>query len=109
MGLFTLTDIKFESNSVNRTRSGDLGVADEFKMNMLKYPIDIGAVDKGHYMIFHINVQDKTDYAVQVASNPESKVQANRKRLRKRTGAVNIGGNINNVIDYFVEILLMIF
>ena len=99
MGLFTLTDIKFESNSVNRTRSGDLGVAPEYTNNILKYPIDIGAVDKGHYMIFHINVQDKTDYSVRVASNPDSKVQADRKRLQSSTGAVNIGGNIQNVIE----------
>ena len=100
MGLFTLTDIKFESNSVNRTRSGDLGVAPEYTNNILKYPIDIGAVDKGHYMIFHINVQDKTEYAVNFASNPDSKVQADRKRLQTRTGAVNIGGNLSEVIEY---------
>ena len=97
MGLFTLTDIKFDSKA--RTRSGDLGVAPEYTSNILKYPIDIGAVDKGHYMIFHINVQDKTDYSVRVASNPDSKVQADRKRLQNRTGAVNISGNIQNVIE----------
>ena len=97
MGLFTLTDIKFDSKA--RTRSGDLGVAPEYTNNILKYPIDIGAVDKGHYMIFHINVQDKTDYSVRVASNPDSKVQADRKRLQSSTGAVNIGGNIQNVIE----------
>ena len=96
MGLFTLTDIKFDSKA--RTRSGDLGVAPEYTNNILKYPIDIGAVDKGHYMIFHINVQDKTDYSVRVASNPDSKVQTDRKRLQSSTGAVNIGGNIQNVI-----------
>ena len=97
MGLFTLTDIKFDSKA--RTRSGDLGVAQEYTNNILKYPIDIGAVDKGHYMIFHINVQDKTDYAVNFAQNPDSKVQAGRKRLQSSTGAVNIGGNIQNVIE----------
>ena len=97
MGLFTLTDIKFDSKA--RTRSGDLGVAPEYTNNILKYPIDIGAVDKGHYMIFHINVQDKTDYSVRVASNPDSKVQTDRKRLQSSTGAVNIGGNIQNVIE----------
>ena len=96
MGLFTLTDIKFDSKA--RTRSGDLGIEPEYTNNILKYPIDIGAVDKGHYMIFHINVQDKTDYSVRVASNPDSKVQADRKRLQSSTGAVNIGGNIQNVI-----------
>ena len=90
MGLFTFTDIKFESK--NRIRSGDLGVADEFKMNMLKYPEDIGSVDKGHYMIFSIHVQDKTEYAVNFASNPDSKVQAGRRRLQASTGAVNAGG-----------------
>ena len=97
MGLFTLTDIKFDSKA--RTRSGDLGVASEYTNNILKYPIDIGAVDKGHYMIFHINVQDKTDYSVRFASNLDSKVQAGRKRLQSSTGAVNIGGNIQNVIE----------
>ena len=97
MGLFTLTDIKFDSKA--RTRSGDLGIEPEYTNNILKYPIDIGAVDKGHYMIFHINVQDKTDYSVRVASNPDSKVQADIKRLQSSTGAVNIGGNIQNVIE----------
>ena len=98
MGLFTLTDIKFDSKA--RTRSGNLGVTQEYTNNILKYPEDIGAVDKGHYMIFHINVQDKTEYAVNFASNPDSKVQADRKRLQNRTGAVNIGGNLSEVIEY---------
>ena len=97
MGLFTLTDIKFDSKA--RTRSGDLGVAPEYTNNILKYPIDIGAVDKGHYMIFHINVQDKTDYSVNFAQNPDSKSQAGIKKLQNRTGAVNMGGNIQNVIE----------
>ena len=90
MGLFTLTDIKFDSNA--RTRSGELGINSEYSNNILKYPEDIGAVDKGHYMIFHINVQDKTDYSVQVASNPDSEVQSRRKRLESSIGAVNFGG-----------------
>ena len=100
MGLFTLTDIKFESNSVNRTRSGNLGIEPEYSNNILKYPIDVGAVDKGHYMIFHINAQDKTEYTVNFASNPDSKVQADRKRLQSSTGAVNIGGSLSEVIEF---------
>ena len=90
MGLFTLTDIKFDSKA--RTRSGNLGVTQEYTNNILKYPEDIGAVDKGHYMIFHINVQDKTDYSVQVASNPDSETQSRRRRLQSSIGAVNFGG-----------------
>lgn len=100
MGLFTLTDIKFESNSVNRTRSGNLGIEPEYSNNILKYPIDVGAVDKGHYMIFHINAQDKTEYTVNFASNPDSKAQADRERLHKSTGAVNIGGSLKEVIAF---------
>ena len=101
MGLFTLTDIKFDSKA--RTRSGDLGIEPEYTNNILKYPIDIGAVDKGHYMIFHINVQDKTDYAVNFAQNPDSKAQAGIKKLQNRTGAVNMGGNINELVTFLKD------
>jgi hypothetical protein len=59
MALFTLTDIRFTSD---KNRSANKIVADKYKINTLRYPIDLGEVDKGHYMILHVNEQKRTQF-----------------------------------------------
>ena len=58
MAFFSLTDIKFKSESprfFNR--------ATNFEFNNKRYPIDLGATDKAHYMMFKIFVQERTQFA----------------------------------------------
>ena len=57
MALFGLSDISFKKGSPQR--KGPLAplVLNEFKTTLLRYPLDIGNADKGHYMVFYIREQ----------------------------------------------------
>ena len=60
MSLFSFGDIKF--NKGDLTRKGPLSALtkSEYETNNLRYPIDVGNADKGHYMVFYVRKQDKT-------------------------------------------------
>ena len=105
MALFSLTDIKFKK---------DTGVAkkpihedENFRKNILRYPIDIGELDKGHYMIIHVNVQDRTSYKINKAADKyKPTIFSSREGLYNQTGYQNIGGatqDIKQAINYAVD------
>jgi hypothetical protein len=65
MAFFGLSDIRF---NYSETRTfGPLSVLDAvgggFKQNALKYPLDVGSADKGHYMIFFVRQQKETQFS----------------------------------------------
>jgi hypothetical protein len=64
MPLFGFGDIQFNKspNASNRPK-GPLSVLSDspFKANYLKYPMDVGAADKGHYMLIYIKKQNTSD------------------------------------------------
>jgi len=59
MALFSITDIKFKTD--NRKNTNPLAKSDNFNVDLLRYPEDLGSLDKGHYMIFHINMSQLTN------------------------------------------------
>lgn len=67
MALFTLTDIKIGSRgsvSIGDLRESGSGILpSRYESNTYRYPIDIGDTNKGHYMVIHINQQDKTQFS----------------------------------------------
>jgi len=78
MALFSLTDIKFKGTPGNKGASQIL--ESRYLTNTLRYPIDIGNTDQGHYMVIHINQQTRTQFASATTSdlptifdNPENK------------------------------------
>ena len=67
MSLFNLTSINFDSKQPNIKTGSNLPLnsgtyASKYNVDTYRYPIDLGSSDKGHYIIIHINVQDKTQY-----------------------------------------------
>ena len=54
MALFSLTDIKFLPSD---NRGSNLT---DFNLNNKRYPIDLGSTDKGHYIMFYIFTQNRT-------------------------------------------------
>lgn len=60
MAIFKLTDIKFKTGSDGP--SSAILPDSRYLSNTLRYPIDIGNTDKGHYMVLHINQQTKTQF-----------------------------------------------
>jgi hypothetical protein len=64
MAFFGLTDIKF--NDIERRVDGPLSALDSnpyLKSSVLRYPIDVGSVDKGHYMMFFVREQTITGFS----------------------------------------------
>lgn len=62
MALFGFGDIKFDKGS--STARGPLAplVGNEFERTTLRYPLDVGNYDKGHYVVFYIKQQKSTSF-----------------------------------------------
>ncbi len=90
MALFNLTDIAYkrgeQRNFVPKNRM------DVNNKQTLRYPIDLGSTDRGHYMMIHINVQEKSSYVYEFDEGNLPTIQRNRTGLKTQTGATNIGG-----------------
>ena len=71
MPLFGFGDIQF--NKGETARKGPLAdlVDNKFKTNLLRYPLDVGSADKGHYMVFYIRQQKNTSFATTTVSETE--------------------------------------
>lgn len=98
MALFKINDIIF--NKESKTPRGPLSSLydSKYKYNQLKYPIDLGSSDKGHYVVFHINEQEKTQFPSSSTGDVPT-IAANRKILETMRGSTNVGGNLRGIID----------
>jgi len=95
MPLFGLGDIKFNKNPY--PVKGPLAALAEspFKTNTLKYPLDIGSPDKGHYMLIYIRKQ-KTSQVTDVPQESAT-LQASSSILNKNSN-VNISQAVKTSI-----------
>jgi len=84
MAFFGLSDISFDKGPP--TRNGPLGdlVNSEFKTSTLRYPLDVGNYDKGHYMVFYIRQQKRTSAEFARATVSDD--------IINQTGGVSSGG-----------------
>jgi len=114
MAFFGLADIRFEYDEVRDF--GPLSVLDStnssFKENALKYPLDVGSADKGHYVVFFVREQKDTQFSVYnrggqyFESSAEEEIQ---EQLSKGTSVArdvrfsktsnSFGDKINNVVN----------
>lgn len=64
MALFTLTDIKIGGKGKVNVGFGEGSqiLPSRYINNTYRYPIDIGSLDKGHYIVIHVNEQTKTQF-----------------------------------------------
>ena len=72
----------------------------QYNVNTLQFPLDIGSADKGHYLMFNINAQKKTQFATNDDPTTDPTVIANMKKLQKqRGGSTNIiNQDVNNIL-----------
>ena len=92
MALFTL-------NGINLGSSQNL-IGDKYQYNIYKYPEDLGAYDKGHYMIIHINAQRKSNYSF-TASSDVPTIYENR----INSGNLGIGGISSDLGGYIGDMV----
>lgn len=99
MGIFNFSDIRFK-----RGDDGPLSKLEktQFNTSTYRYPIDIANYDKGHYMVFYIREQEKTNYASNSTSDTAPDVTINGKldevtdKLKLKT---NFGGELADKIS----------
>jgi len=92
MPFFNLTDIKIKDSKRNFRAQ----LPSNFGTSVLRYPLDIGSLDKGHYMVIHINEQIKTRFSNTPNTDPNSKptIIRNQENNGTATGLTTIGPNI---------------
>lgn len=95
MAIFTLTDIKFGGKQREGSATGGQLVGGAYESNLYRYPQDLGDYNRGHYMVIHINVQDKSQYDYQFTKDAPTIVS---NRLKYVTPSLNTatGDFINN-------------
>ena len=89
MALFSLTDINFNPGT-NRTNL----FKSNFDQDNLRYPSDLGDVGKGHYMVFYVNVQKRTQFKNFSASSRTPSTILNRTN--------DTGDLLNKLYDFSV-------
>lgn len=109
MSLFNLNEIDIKESVLGKNTNANLGLEEKYASNVFRFPIDIGAYDKGHYMIINIGKQLKSRYAAEDAG--EMQVEKNLGALQQELGkAVSIPGAVidatANAIDTGYELNL---
>lgn len=79
MALFTLTDIKIKPQEARKRKSSL--VDSKYDRDTYRYPIDLGSVDKAHYMVIHINKQRRTQFKSPSYEDELTTANANRAGL----------------------------
>lgn len=110
MSLFNLNEIDITESVLDKKYSNkNLGLEEKYASNVFRFPIDIGAYDKGHYMIINIGKQLKSKYTSEDAG--EMQVERNLGALQESIGkAISVTGAtvdaIGNAIDTGYELNL---
>jgi hypothetical protein len=66
--------------------------------NVLRYPLDVGSLDKGHYMVIHINQQVKTRFKRETTEDLPTILQ-NQKNTGNSTAISQFGTGVKNGIE----------
>jgi hypothetical protein len=105
MPIFNLLDVSVQDSKRNLEVASSSNYVGDYSTTSRRYPIDVGtSSDKGHYMVFHINVQKKTTYDNYSFSNDEPTIFASRSRAAARFGTdVNIGSSAGAVSNFGVK------
>lgn len=103
MPLFGLGEIRFDKNP--EATKGPLASLYEskYKTNTLKYPLDIGSPDKGHYMLIYINKQNSSQLLDAPEEDPTTQafnglVGSNNSDLSSQIKS-SVGGEIGGFVS----------
>jgi hypothetical protein len=86
MSLFSFANISFGSKTRKVGVDPGLGLKKDYAINLYRYPIDLGSSDKGHYMVFHINKQNRSKLASSAVNDTPTVIE-NRVKFNKSTPA----------------------
>jgi len=69
MALFSFADISFKNTKRTGFGTNGLALESQYSYDIYRYPQDLGSVDKGHYIVLHINQQKKTNFKSQLSGD----------------------------------------
>ena len=92
-------DTNNNSGGLNRNNTNS-----RYNTRTLQFPLDIGAADKGHYILFNINEQKQTQYS-NASLNDTPTVVTNILDLQKSRGSTNLAQNTFGVAGKGPELL----
>jgi hypothetical protein len=93
MPIFTLGNVSFRPSNNPYFNSSESLIRGNYDYNFYKYPEDLGSMDKGHYIIIHINAQRKTQFEQRASGSDIPTIYSNR----IQSGNLGIGGALTNV------------
>lgn len=70
----------------------------KYDYNTLRYPLDVGNYDKGHYVVIHINTQNQTQFQFDYSGDKTSYVEDTLKITQKR-GQITSGASFGTILD----------
>jgi hypothetical protein len=94
MALFSFGDIQFKTST--RQGFGPTGnlLGGKYGYDILRYPIDLGNYDKGHYMVIHVNEQVKTQFESRAVNNGDLPTIFQN---RRDNGTATLGSNFYDI------------
>lgn len=101
MALFSFADISFKNTKRTGFGTNGLALESQYSYDIYRYPQDLGSVDKGHYIVFHINQQKKTQFKG-ATTGDQPTIVADRIRGTSTSAGSNLG-NISRDIVGVVE------
>lgn len=104
MALFSLTDIQFNVPGV-RTGISQLTDNNQFNLNTFRYPIDLGSVDKGHYMVININEQKSTSFPGKREDGILPTIKQNQQTVSSSFGSYTVPQNAVNAVKLATDIV----
>ena len=96
-------DVNSRNTSGNFNRSAGLtgrtSGNSQYNVNTLQFPLDIGSADKGHYLMFNINAQKKTQFATNFTGENPTVVRNMELLQGRRGGSTNIiNQDVTNIL-----------
>ena len=119
MAFFSLTDIKFTPKKSSYNDKATIA-GNEYDMTIKRFPSNLASDSQyGHYVVFYVNIQTKTQYEQNFANDTATAVQSNRQMIDNMRGAgtstngfstirqnlttavsnADIGGKINSFLE----------
>ena len=96
MGLFNLLGGGISFGTSARTGTSVLTESSKYETNLFKYPSDLGAADKGHYILININEQINTSFPGTRVESDLPSVLANRKSIAQQNGGFDTAAGLAN-------------
>lgn len=110
MSILTFLDTVYDTVQHSQRYGGPAQLfnnQDKYKFQTLRYPLDVGSADKGHYMVFNINVQNKSNFYFDDASlsgqTSSFSTQLIKQTIQER-GQINLGGAVQTAVTSFDQL-----